>query len=184
MIYINLIIFLFLLISFNKLAYSKENIIEKIKEGKKIIFIRHAVAPGSGDPVDINLEDCKTQRNLNDEGIKQSKNIGNFFKRNNISIGKVLSSEWCRCKDTAYNAFKEYKTFDALNSFYDKKFRKNKKKQIKKLKKYIREWNSEANLVLITHYVVILEILGVGVSSGEIIITNKNYDIIERINIF
>ena len=71
-----------------------------------------------------------------------------------------------------------------MNSFYDKKFRKNKKKQIKKLKKYIREWNSEANLVLITHYVVILEILGVGVSSGEIIITNKNYDIIERINIF
>ena len=182
--YINLIIFLFLLIFFNKLAYSKENIIEKIKEGKKIIFIRHAAAPGSGDPIDINLEDCKTQRNLNDEGIKQSKNIGNFFKSNNISIGKVLSSEWCRCKDTAYNAFKEYKTFDALNSFYDKKFHKNKKRQIKKLKKYIREWNSEANLVLITHYVVILEILGIGVSSGEIIITNKNYDIIERINIF
>ena len=71
-----------------------------------------------------------------------------------------------------------------MNSFYDKKFHKNKKKQIKKLKKYIREWNSEANLVLITHYVVILEILGIGVSSGEIIITNKNYDIIERINIF
>ena len=78
--YINLIIFLFLLFFFNKLAYSKENIIEKIKEGIKIIFIRNAAAPGSGDPIDINLEDCKTQRNLNDEGIKQSKNIGNFLK--------------------------------------------------------------------------------------------------------
>ena len=88
--YNNLIIFLFLLISFNKLAYSKENIIEKIKEGKKIIFIRHAVAPGSGDPVDINLEDCKTQRNLNDEGKKHAMKIGIVLAKAKIKIDKIL----------------------------------------------------------------------------------------------
>ena len=79
--YINLIIFIFLSIFYIDQAYSSEKIINKIKEGNKIIFIRHALAPGSGDPDDINLNDCETQRNLSIEGINQSKKIGNFFKK-------------------------------------------------------------------------------------------------------
>ena len=73
--------------------------------------------------------------------------------------------------------------FSALNSFYDKKFAKNKKKQIKELKQYIKNWKSEKNIILITHYVVILEMLDISVSSGEIIISNKNLELIESINI-
>ena len=177
------IIILIILFLFNHKSYADENIVEILKKNNNIIFIRHSLAPGSGDPENINLKDCKTQRNLNSEGIKQSKKIGNFFKKNNIKVEHVFSSEWCRCKDTAFHAFNNYKTFDALNSFYSEKFYKNKNKQIKSLKKFINGWDNNSNLVLVTHYVVILEILGVGTGSGEIIISNKNYEIKDRIEI-
>ena len=180
---INLIIFFLISIFFIDQAYSNENIISHLKEGNKIIFIRHALAPGSGDPENINLNDCKTQRNLNIKGINQSKKIGNFFKKNNIKFVKVLSSEWCRCKDTALHAFSKYKTFSALNSFYDQKFYKNKNKQIKELKSFIKKWNKNENLILVTHYVVIMELLGVSSNSGEVIVSNKKYEVLSRINI-
>ena len=180
---INLIIFFLISIFFIDQAYSNENIISHLKEGNKIIFIRHALAPGSGDPENIDLNDCKTQRNLNIKGINQSKKIGNFFKNNNIKFVKVLSSEWCRCKDTALHAFSKYKTFSALNSFYDQKFYKNKNKQIKELKSFIKKWNKNENLILVTHYVVIMELLGVSSNSGEVIVSNKKYEVLSRINI-
>ena len=177
------IIILIILFLFNHKSYANENIVEILKKNNNIIFIRHSLAPGSGDPENINLKDCKTQRNLNSEGIKQSKKIGNFFKKNNIKVEHVFSSEWCRCKDTAFYAFNNYNTFDALNSFYSEKFYKNKNNQIKKLKKFISDWDNNSNLVLVTHYVVILEILGIGAGSGEIIISNKRYEIKDRIEI-
>ena len=107
--------------------------------------------------------------------------IGKFFKLNNIPIDKVLSSEWCRCKDTARYAFNDFETFDALNSFYDEKFHKFKKSQIKKLRNYIHNWDGNKNLVLVTHYVVISEMLNLGVSSGEIVVSNKNFRILGTI---
>ena len=159
-----------------------KKLINQLEEGGKLIFIRHAYAPGSGDPNNFNLNDCSTQRNLSAEGRKQSWYIGEFFRKNEIKIENVLSSEWCRCKDTAEYAFKDFQTFKGLNSFYDEKFYKFKKKQIKDLQKYIKEWDGNKNLILVTHYVVISEMLNIGVSSGEIVISNKNYNIIGSID--
>ena len=173
---------LLLFLSFHDQAQSNENLVDSLKKGGKIVFIRHALAPGGGDPDNFKLNDCSTQRNLNQDGIEQSKRIGFFFKENKIPIDKVLSSEWCRCKDTAKYAFKNFKTFDALNSFYSSKFEKNKNKQIKDLKKYINQWNSKDNLVFVTHYVVILEMFGIATSSGEIIISDKNLNIIGSVD--
>ena len=172
-----LILFLGLL-TFKNNVYASDIILESLKEGKKIIFLRHALAPGNGDPENFNINDCTTQRNLSESGIIQSKNIGLFFEKNKIKIDKILSSEWCRCKDTAKIAFKNFETFDALNSFYDEKFASNKDIQIKKLKKYIKSWESNKNLILVTHFVVISSILNIGTSSGEMIIVDKNYNII------
>ena len=175
------LIFIILFLPVN--SSSNEKAVNSLKGGKKIVFIRHALAPGNGDPDNFKITDCSTQRNLNEKGIAQSKKIGIFFKSNKIEIDKVLTSEWCRCKDTGIIAFGKIETFSALNSFYDKKFAKNKKKQIKELKQYIKNWKSEKNIILITHYVVILEMLDISVSSGEIIISNKNLELIESINI-
>ena len=157
---------------------SDEIVIKQLKKGGNIVFIRHAIAPGNGDPDNFDLKDCSTQRNLSKNGIEQSKKIGEFFKDNKIKVEKVLSSEWCRCKDTAKFAFKNFEVFSSLNSFYDAKFADNKEEQIKNLKKYVMEWKGEDNLVLITHYVVILESLNKTVSSGEIVVVDKNLNYI------
>ena len=174
-IYISIFFILNLFISNNVIA--DQSVIKELQKGGKIVFIRHSLAPGNGDPDNIDLKKCDTQRNLNQEGIEQSKKIGKLFRENNIQIDKVLSSEWCRCKDTAKYAFQQYHTFSGLNSFYQEKFYKYKDEQIKNLKKFILKWDSEKNLVLVTHFVVISEIFNVGVSSGEMIVSDKNYKI-------
>ena len=163
-------------------AYSVEEVLTSLKEGGKIIFIRHALAPGNGDPENFDLNDCSTQRNLNQRGIEQSKFIGNIFNKNQIKIENVYSSEWCRCIDTAKFAFKNYQTFSALNSFYDIRFEANEERQIIQLKEFINQWNGKENIIFVTHFVVISSMLNIGTSSGEIVITDKNLNIIGSID--
>ncbi len=117
-----LIIFISL-ISSVKADFNKK-LFYQLGEGGKLIFIRHAYAPGSGDPDNFNLNDCSTQRNLSDDGRIQAEYIGELFRNKKIKIEKVLSSEWCRCKETAKIAFKNFSTNSFLNSFYSYKFRK------------------------------------------------------------
>ena len=152
------------------------------KDGNKIILIRHALAPGGGDPEGFKLKDCSTQRNLNQVGINQSKRIGNLFKRNNIPIDKVLSSQWCRCKDTAKYAFKNYKEFSALNSTFQSFNDEKNKKQLQELKKFVRNWSGNGgNLVLITHYVIITSVTDAVPRSGEIVIIDKNFKVLSTV---
>ena len=162
---------------------SSENIETSLEQGKKLIFIRHAYAPGSGDPSNFNIKNCATQRNLNQRGRDQAQKIKFFFKTSNVQVDHVVSSEWCRCKETASIAFDKFKTKDFLNSFYSSKFAKNKKFQMLNLEKYIDNWNEDKNLVLITHYVVISEVLNYAPSSGEIVVSDKNFKIIGNIEI-
>ena len=159
------------------------NLISELKEGGKVIFIRHAYAPGGGDPDNFDISNCNTQRNLNDSGKLQAKKIGNYFNKNKIPIDRVISSEWCRCKETAFLSFKNFETKNFLNSFFSSKLSKNKNKQMKELKKYIEKWQSKGNLVLVTHYVVISEALGYASSSGEIVISDKDFKKIASIEI-
>ena len=162
------------------IANSNDDIQGILGEGGKLIFIRHAYAPGGGDPDNFDILNCTTQRNLNKEGIEQAKTIGKFFEKNHIENNIVLSSEWCRCKQTAKYAFEKYETKNFLNSFYSKKFSHNKLNQINELKHYIKKWDRQSNLIFITHYVVILEILNISVSSGEIVVTDKELNILIR----
>ena len=181
------IISLFIIIFLTKSYQSQSSEInwKPAQEGNKIILIRHALAPGGGDPKGFRIDDCKTQRNLNQIGINQSKKIGRSFKKNKIKVDKVLSSQWCRCKDTAKYAFGNFKEFSPLNSTFSPPFDKNEKKQIKQLKKFVKEWDGKGkNLILVTHYVVILAITGEAASSGELIITDKNFMVLSRINTF
>ena len=176
-----LIIFFINIFAVNS-AYSEEEVLTSLKEGGKIIFIRHALAPGNGDPENFDLNDCSTQRNLNQRGIEQSKFIGSIFNKNQIKIENVYSSEWCRCIDTAKFAFKNYQTFSALNSFYDLRFEANEERQITQLKEFINQWKGNENIIFVTHFVVISSMLNIGTSSGEIVITDKNLNIIGSID--
>ena len=160
-----------------------KNLIEEFQHGGKLIFIRHAYAPGSGDPQNFNLNDCSTQRNLSEEGREQAKLIGKFFKENHIKVDKVLSSEWCRCKETAKIAFRNFSTNSFLNSFYNPLFAKNRNKQVKELNNYIETLKTNGNLILVTHYVLISEVLNYNPSSGEIVVSDKNFNVIGNLQI-
>ncbi|KRO57045.1 MAG: phosphoglycerate mutase [Pelagibacteraceae bacterium BACL5 MAG-120820-bin39] len=180
---LKLFLLIFISISFPVKADLDNKLEKQLKKGGNLIFIRHAYAPGGGDPENFIISDCSTQRNLNEDGKNQSKRIGQFFIENDILIDKVLSSEWCRCKDTAQIAFTNFETKNFLNSFFSAQFASNKNQQIRDLKKYIKNWQSDKNLVLITHYVLISEILNYTSSSGEIIISDKNFKVIDSFKI-
>ena len=147
---ISLILKLILFSLFSIQINASEQAWNLAQEGDKIILIRHSLAPGGGDPPGFNIDDCDTQRNLNRKGVNQSKKIGKLFKKNKIPIDQVLSSQWCRCKDTAKYAFGNFKEFTALNSTFQSPYNKNEPKQLKKLYNLVKKWNGKGkNLVLV-----------------------------------
>ena len=179
---ISLILKLFLFFIITLQLNASEQAWDLAQEGNKIILIRHSLAPGGGDPAGFKIDDCKTQRNLNKKGINQSKKIGKLFKKNKVLIDQVLSSQWCRCKDTAKYAFGEYKEFTALNSTFQSPFDKNEGKQLKELYNYVKKWNGNGkNLVLITHYSIITAVTNAVPSSGEIVVADKNFKVLGTI---
>ena len=178
---ISLIVYLFLFLFTSQLNASNQawNLAQ---EGDKIILIRHSLAPGGGDPPGFKINDCKTQRNLNRTGINQSKKIGKLFKKNKVPVDQVLSSQWCRCKDTAKYAFGNFKEFAALNSTFQSPYNKNEGKQLKELYEFIKKWDGKGkNLVLITHYSIITAVTNAVPSSGEIVIADKNFKVLGTI---
>ena len=181
--FIKFLLIIFITINSPIKADSNQNLINELKQGGKLIFIRHAYAPGGGDPDNFDINDCNTQRNLSNSGREQANKIGSFFKVNNILINKIYSSEWCRCKETALIAFNDFENKSFLNSFFNPKFAQNKEPQIKKLKRFIKNWDGKKNLVFVTHYVVISEILNYGASSGEIVISDKELNVIATFEI-
>ena len=180
---IRLIIFVCLLsiTSFFPAFANEQKVIKDLKEGGKLILIRHSDAPGTGDPAHFNLNDCKTQRNLSAEGIEQAKRIGEFFKRNNISFEKVYSSEYCRCKDTARNAFKDFETFSGLNSTFADSSKT--PAYMKKTKEFIEKLDKNKNYIFVAHHTTIDGLAGAFASSGEMIIVDRSYKVISTFKV-
>ena len=181
--YIKFIIIILISLTSSIKAEIDKDILASLKEGNKLIFIRHAYAPGGGDPDNFDINDCNTQRNLSESGRQQAKNISNFFIENQINFKKVYSSEWCRCKETAKIAFGDFETKNFLNSFFSQKFAKNRKKQMNDLNNFVDNYKDDGNLVFVTHYVVISEALNYAPSSGEIVVADKKFNKIDSIEI-
>jgi phosphohistidine phosphatase SixA len=181
--YIKFIIIILISLTSSIKAEIYKDILASLKEGNKLIFIRHAYAPGGGDPDNFDINDCNTQRNLSESGRQQAKNISNFFIENQINFKKVYSSEWCRCKETAKIAFGDFETKNFLNSFFSQKFAKNRKKQMNDLNNFVDNYKDDGNLVFVTHYVVISEALNYAPSSGEIVVADKKFNKISSFEI-
>jgi phosphohistidine phosphatase SixA len=181
--YIKFIIIILISLTSSIKAEIDKDILASLKEGNKLIFIRHAYAPGGGDPDNFDINDCNTQRNLSESGRQQAKNISNFFIENQINFKKVYSSEWCRCKETAKIAFGNFETKNFLNSFFSQKFAKNRKKQMNDLNNFVDNYKDDGNLVFVTHYVVISEALNYAPISGEIVVSDKKFNKISSFEI-
>ena len=133
-----------------------------------VLLLRHALAPGVGDPDNFKLDDCSTQRNLSAQGREDAKAIGQWIKRREIKIAQVQSSRWCRAKESAQllnlgkvnlnkNLDSLFQEADALNHI-----------QTKLVRKQIQDYRQKSGLlILVGHFVNISALTGASVDSGE-----------------
>ena len=155
--------------------------LKALKEGGKIVLVRHSFAPGIEGNIDkkgneYKQKDCSTQRNLLQEGKDQSARMGEFFSINNIKIEKVLSSSACRCWETAKYAGWKFKI--------DKGLTGNKKNFKKKIIKLSSKYNGVNNLILVTHGTLMRTIFpSYKIDSGGMIVADKDLNFIGSIEI-
>ena len=164
-----------LIITFFNSLNAKELRLNEINNlNSKVFFMRHALAPGNGDPENFKLDDCSTQRNLSKDGINQASNIGNEFKKYDVKFTKVYSSYWCRCYETVKSmGLKNYQLHAGLNSFYQN--HASKKEVMRKLRDLIYSLNKKKGPYLfVTHYVVISSFTKIFPSSGGIVVHDLN----------
>lgn len=150
-----------------------------VRSGTAFAMMRHALAPGTGDPETVVIGDCTTQRNLSDSGRAQARAIGASFRANGIASARVLTSAWCRCAETAeLLGLGKVEVLKALNSFFTD--RASEPAQTAALKAWIvkdRALRTAGNpLVLVTHQVNITALTGVFPRSGEIVIARLGAD--------
>jgi phosphohistidine phosphatase SixA len=145
---------------------------QALRAGGAIALIRHAEAPGFGDPPGFRLDDCATQRNLSDDGRAQARRIGLAFREQGIRVDGVYSSEWCRCLDTAeLLGLGPVERLPALNSFFEQPERR--EPQMKVLVPWVEAAHPDGAFVLVTHQVVISALAGAGTRSGEIVVVRS-----------
>ena len=162
-----------IILFFLNAAYARSEL-ETIRKSisANVIFLRHALAPGFGDPDNFIKQDCSTQRNLNNKGRLQARLIGNYLKARKISFSEILTSEWCRCIDTAKELnLGKWETFSGLNSFFEGHEKKD--KVMDKLRKKLNSLSHSDLVLLVTHQVVILEQTGIAPKSGEMVLYNS-----------
>lgn len=152
---------------------------EAIRSGAAFAMMRHALAPGTGDPQTVVIGDCTTQRNLSESGREQARRIGAGFRANGIGSARVYTSAWCRCAETAeLLGIGKVAVLPPLNSFFVTRERE--PAQTAALGAWIaRDKPARANgqpLVLVTHQVNITALTGVYPRSGEIVVARYDAD--------
>jgi phosphohistidine phosphatase SixA len=145
---------------------------DKLKSPNHVLLMRHATAPGVGDPANYSLSDCKSQRNLSAEGRSQAKTVGVWLRKQGVSKAEVYSSAWCRCKDTAELLdFGGFTVEPSLASFFDEMQKA--KESTQQAQQFIAQKlkvKGEKALILVTHHVNIFELMGENIGSGDMVL--------------
>lgn len=139
-----------------------------LRDGQVMVLVRHASAPGTGDPQGFRLGACNTQRNLSDAGRAQARRIGDLFRENGVASARVYSSQWCRCLDTATGlALGPVIEQPLLNSFFGAP--EDGREQTVRLRAWLAGLPKAAPLVLVTHQVNITGLTSIVPRSGELV---------------
>lgn len=143
-----------------------------LSEPDHVLLLRHALAPGTGDPPNFRLSDCASQRNLSPAGREQALRIGNRLRTAGLENTKVYSSQWCRSLDTARGLnIGSVAELPVLNSFFRSPVREREQTEA------LREWITSADLkrpvVLVTHQVNITALTGIYPAEGEIVVLRR-----------
>lgn len=147
---------------------------DALREPGAVLVVRHSYAPGAFDPPGARLDDCATQRNLDEGGRAQAARIGEAFRRNAITVGKVLSSPRCRCMDTARLAFGRAESWDVLQgALNDPDLRR---RRLAETKKAVDAHRDGAPLVLVTHGSVVSDLTGLDIKMGAFVVLRRAPD--------
>ena len=146
---------------------AEETLIQQMREGEVVLMIRHALAPGVGDPDDFKLDDCSTQRNLNDQGRDQAKTMGEWLRARGIDNVRLYSSQWCRCLETArLMNLGSVTPLPALNSFFQRP--QDREPNLSAIRNFIRDNSKPGELIImVTHQVTISGITNQWTDSGH-----------------
>jgi len=168
--------YIFLLSSLLITQQAIASLVSDLEDGQHVLLMRHADAPGFGDPAGYLISQCSTQRNLGDYGKRQAKAIGAWLASQEIQKAEVFSSPWCRCLDTANLLNKgPAKIEPSLGSFFDNMSLE--KKQTKALEMFIKNElakQSKAPIILVTHHVNIQAFTGKVVGVGDMVLVKVN----------
>ncbi|MCR5864008.1 histidine phosphatase family protein [Aquincola sp. J276] len=146
-----------------------------LREPGTVVLMRHARAPGVGDPAGFKLGDCSTQRNLNDEGRADARAAGQRLRAAGVKVGKLLSSPWCRCLETA-------RLLDLGPVVADPAFGSTFRSETSSddvtaaARRVIADWRGPGVLLAVTHQVNIQALTGRSTSSGEMIVLKRQAD--------
>jgi phosphohistidine phosphatase SixA len=150
-------------------AHANDGLWDQLRAGGLVVLIRHAETdPGVGDPPGFRLDDCKTQRNLSVAGREQATRLGDALRRERVPVARVLSSEWCRCRDTATLAFGRYEAWPALNNLFGRA--QNEPAQKRAILERASAHRGTDNLVLVTHGATIFPVAGLNPAQGELVV--------------
>lgn len=148
----------------------------ELSQPNTIVLFRHATAPGVGDPSGFKLDECPTQRNLNDKGRAEARQLGEQFRRRKITVGAVVTSQWCRTRDTARLAFGDaVKDEPAFNSSFSASADIS-DAQTTQARAVLARWRGPGALVVFSHQVNITALTGVYPSSAEGVVVRPAED--------
>lgn len=159
-------------------AQANDTTWQALQEGGLVILMRHALAPGIGDPPGFERGRCATQRNLSEQGRAQARAIGKAFRERDIPIGAVYASRWCRALDTAeLMQVGDVEPAPWLDSFF--RGRGDREFITQTARERIAAWQASGNMLLVTHQVNISALAGRGVGSGEMVVVRPVVDELE-----
>lgn len=167
----------------------EEGLWSKLQQAETHYFVlmRHALAPGTGDPSNFQLEDCTTQRNLSEAGRTQARLTGEAFMRRGVSVDRVLSSQWCRCLETAdLMEVGPVEPFPPLNSFF--RDRSTSAAQTERVREFMLDSQDTPGVtVMVTHFVNISAVAETNLSSGEMVVMHVNeqnqFEVLGQLNL-
>lgn len=133
-----------------------------------VVLMRHAIAPGGGDPPEFRLGDCATQRNLSSQGRGQATRIGDIVRRSSVDVDTVISSPWCRTSETAdLLGLGSVQTRSFLGSTFTAPRTVADRRESQAMR-FLKSRRADPGVVIaVTHYANILDLTGVATQSGE-----------------
>lgn len=139
-----------------------------LKAGGQVVLMRHATAPGTFDPPGMRLDDCGSQRNLDEHGRDEARRIGAAFRARVIPVDKVLSSRWCRCMDTARLAFGRVEHWEPLDGA--RPGTELEARRTAQLRAFVSTPFTGGNVLLVSHNFNIRALTGLSTISGEMVV--------------